>query len=176
MAIANAYNSVGQGAFTRDAIREARSRGVDVRVELALNADATHVAARNLETNRTYNKMIGGVHFLLSRRSEDEILADAVRECVDQVSEDYREIDNKFLREELAKYKAAVKDLSFRLEMAQTSNAVLRAGEVRRLALEEAAEYLMDYGAVKTGRDLESVCEQIKALASKPPKVVPHEQ
>lgn len=69
------------------------------------------------------------------------------------------------LERELEKYKGAVKQLSFELEMAQSSGrAVVREDQVRRLALEQAAEHLMDHGIITTGGELVAVCEQIKKL------------
>jgi hypothetical protein len=69
------------------------------------------------------------------------------------------------LERELAKYKAAVKDLSFKLEMASTGRAVVKEFEVRKFALEQAAEFLMDHGVITTGNELVEVCEQIKKLS-----------
>jgi hypothetical protein len=69
------------------------------------------------------------------------------------------------LERELTKYKAAVKDLSFKLEMANTGRAVVKESEVRKFALEQAAEFLMDHGVITTGNELVEVCEQIKKLS-----------
>lgn len=37
----------------------------------------------------------------------------------------------------------------------------------RRMALEEAADFLMDYGIIRSGTELEQVCEQIKKLGER---------
>lgn len=69
------------------------------------------------------------------------------------------------LERELQRYKDTVKKLSFDLEMASTSSrAVATEADVRKKTLEMAAEFLMDYGIIKTGTELESVCEQMKKL------------
>jgi len=72
------------------------------------------------------------------------------------------------LERELDKYKAAVKQLAFQLEMAERggNGALLKESEVRRLALEQASEHLMDHGIITTGGELVEVCEQIKKLQS----------
>jgi hypothetical protein len=68
------------------------------------------------------------------------------------------------LAQELKKYKGAVAQLAFELEMATMGRAVVKVEAVRKAALEQAAEYLMDHGVVTTGNALVEVCEQIKKL------------
>lgn len=68
------------------------------------------------------------------------------------------------LKADLALYKETVKRLSFDLEMAQTGRAVVNESAVRKAALEQAAEFLMDHGVITSGGELETVCEQIKRL------------
>jgi hypothetical protein len=68
------------------------------------------------------------------------------------------------IRAELNRYKEAVKKLSFDLEMATTGQAVVRVEEVRKLALEQAAEFVMDHGVPHSGEELEQLCAQIKKL------------
>lgn len=67
---------------------------------------------------------------------------------------------------ELAKYKAAVKSLAFQLEMQQSSGggAVLVESEVRKYALAQAAELVMDWGIPQDGHDLAKLCEQITKI------------
>jgi len=70
-----------------------------------------------------------------------------------------------WLEAELERYKVAVKQLSFDLEMqATTPRAVATEADVRKQTLEMAAEFLMDYGIIRSGNELESVCEQIRKL------------
>lgn len=72
------------------------------------------------------------------------------------------------LEGQLAKYKAAVKQLSFDLEMATSNKTYSTNVEtervIRKFALEQAAEFLNDHGVIRTGVELEQVCEQIKKL------------
>lgn len=70
-----------------------------------------------------------------------------------------------WLEAELDRYKAAVKQLSFDLEMQSTTpRAVATEADVRKQTLEMAADFLMDYGVIKSGTELEAVCEQMKKL------------
>lgn len=70
-------------------------------------------------------------------------------------------------KDTLRMYKETVKRLSFELEMARGAPSgvtVVRTEEVRRLALEQAAEYVMDFGIPQSGGDLARLCEEIKRL------------
>lgn len=90
------------------------------------------------------------------------------RRLVDLARELRHKMDGKTvesLERELAKYKDAVKHLSFQLEMADgRGGAAVKVNEVRKLALEQAAEYVMDYGIPGSGEELEIMCDQIKRL------------
>lgn len=70
----------------------------------------------------------------------------------------------KELTEELNEYKATVQRLSFDLEMGKgrVPDSFIRA--LRTVALEQAAEYVMDWGVPKSGQDLVNLCERIKRL------------
>lgn len=69
------------------------------------------------------------------------------------------------VQRDLNKYKDAVKTLAFDLEMAQTEGHVLVSeAAVRKAALEQAAEFLMDHGVITSGNALVEVSEQIKKL------------
>lgn len=103
--------------------------------------------------------------------SDENLIMLVLKQCVDEVStqatnpasSDSARINE--LERELQRYKDAVKKLSFDLEMAQTpSRAVATEADVRKATLEMAAEFLMDYGVIHTGPELESVCEQMKKL------------
>lgn len=105
----------------------------------------------------------------------DIMVAKAVQHCATQLK--LREIEHNGggkrddftriaeLERELERYKEAVKKLSFDLEMSRTpSKAVATEADVRKATLEMAAEFLMDYGVIRTGPELQSVCEQMKKL------------
>lgn len=90
------------------------------------------------------------------------------RRLIDLAKEVRHNMDGKTIEsveKELAKYKEAVKHLSFQLEMAEgRSDAAVKVNEVRKLALEQAAEFVMDYGIPGSGEELEIMCDQIKRL------------
>jgi hypothetical protein len=110
--------------------------------------------------------------FIVQQPTEalDGIYADAHNLVIDKLlgsrskSNVSREVAE--LQRELDTYKSTVKMLAFQLEMAEQggSGVLLKEDEVRRLALEQAAEHLMDHGVIATGSELVEVCEQIKKL------------
>lgn len=86
---------------------------------------------------------------------------------------DARDAEIRRLEGELSRYKDAVKQLAFDLEMASTFGSPYVhikesevKGEVRRVALDQAAEHLMDHGVIRTGKELEAVCNEIKSLST----------
>ena len=94
-----------------------------------------------------------------------------IRRTVDTLIGEERTGDPRIyeLERELAKYKEAVKQLSFDLEMATNNNKTYATNVetervIRRFALEQAADFLNDHGVIRTGVELEQVCEQIKKL------------
>jgi len=111
---------------------------------------------------------------ILSRRVEDmdDLYATKYRLVIDELLKDDKGSSSKQriaqLEAELAKYKSTVKSLSFQLEMSNRGGfgSVVKEDEVRRLALEQAAEHLMDHGVITSGKELVEVCEQIKKLQS----------
>lgn len=69
------------------------------------------------------------------------------------------------LRLELDKYRVTVKQLSFDLEMARGhENRAENVKAIRRIALEQAAELVMDCGLPQTGSELEDLCRRITEL------------
>ena len=62
-------------------------------------------------------------------------------------------------------YKEAVHQLSFDLEMTKENpNTVANVSAIRKIALGQAAEFVMDWGVPKSGDDLVKLCEKIKSL------------
>jgi hypothetical protein len=97
------------------------------------------------------------------KQTVDELLQHEKKPEVDAAINDAMRVLE--LERELARYKEAVKKLSFDLEMSRTpSKAVATEADVRKATLEMAAEFLMDYGVIRTGPELQSVCEQMKKL------------
>lgn len=65
----------------------------------------------------------------------------------------------------LSSYKETVHQLSFDLEMSKENpNTFANITAIRRIALEQAANYVMDWGVPKSGDDLVKLCEKIKSL------------
>lgn len=81
------------------------------------------------------------------------------------------ELHAKELAAELAGYKAAVHSLSFELEMLKDrSNRSITHKEImliRKHALDQASEFVMDWGIPKSGEDLVNLCDKIKKLNEK---------
>ena len=109
----------------------------------------------------------------ISKRAPDDadvtLLQLMLRGCVNEVmtagKKNQGDMRVQALESELAKYKSVVKQLSFDLEMQNTTpRAVATEADVRKQTLEMAAEFLMDYGIIKSGGELESVCNQMKKL------------
>lgn len=62
-------------------------------------------------------------------------------------------------------YKEAVHQLSFDLEMTKENpHTVANVAAIRKIALNQAADFVMDWGVPKSGEDLVKLCEQIKSL------------
>lgn len=73
------------------------------------------------------------------------------------------------LHAELLSYKQAVHQLSFQLEMLKDKQAMPVAPHrtvmtIRKHALKQAAEFVMDWGVPKSGGNLVELCKQIKEL------------
>jgi hypothetical protein len=115
-------------------------------------------------TYMTHVRLQMGEKSIYNTFSDYEDIDMRIKAMVSELKNDNRsELDA--LKMELEKYKAAVKQLSFDLEMKSTTpRAVATEADVRKKTLEMAADFLMDYGIVKTGGELESVCEQMKKL------------
>lgn len=79
----------------------------------------------------------------------------------DREQEDRRRL--QFVEGELEKYKATVKRLAMELERMRYE-PVADEQAIRKYALEQAADHLMDHGIIRGGAELEQVCEQIKRL------------
>lgn len=62
-------------------------------------------------------------------------------------------------------YKEAVHQLSFDLEMTKENpHTVANVAAIRKIALNQAADFVMDWGVPKSGEDLVKLCKQIKSL------------
>ena len=108
----------------------------------------------------------------------DAVISQAIHECARKVKYEEQLLSASVtpstpsqndriaeLERELEKYKAAVKQLSFDLEMANSNpNMAANIKLIRKAALDQAAEFVMDYGIPTDGRSLEELCKQIANL------------
>jgi len=124
----------------------------------------TMVYQTDLMSEMTHVRLQKGKQHIYHTFSNYEDVGMHIKSMVADLNADDRsEVDS--LKAELERYKAAVKQLSFDLEMQSTTpRAVATEADVRKKTLEMAADYLMDYGVIRTGSELENVCEQIRKL------------
>jgi hypothetical protein len=127
-----------------------------------------HVVRVYFEGRSIERKIEDAAFVSMGERIVVDVLKEMVAELIGvQVKENRQMTQAQKLQAELDKYKAVVKQLSFDLEMARGSggsDTAIRVNEIRRMALEQAADYVMDYGIPKSGHDLETLCKQIKEL------------
>lgn len=140
--------------------------GAKVQVRFDVQRNAYMVEARKGEL---------AIQAFIDMWTDDNAALLAMREAVERLcatekGETYNSSTVRItsLELELAKYKQAVKQLSFDLEMAQSNKSYATNVEtervIRKFALEQAAEFLNDHGVIRTSTELEQVCEQIKKL------------
>lgn len=157
------------------ALQAARDRAKHHGIKIAMHEDFARyqIVVRGQLGDIAYDHRINRQDILSLRIEDmDAVYADAHHKVIDALvgypaggTKDTLTTISE-LQRELDRYKATVKQLAFQLEMAERSGTgvMLREDEVRRLALEQAAEHLMDHGIVTTGSELVAVCEQIKKL------------
>jgi hypothetical protein len=150
------------------ALALAKERGIQI--DMIEEFRFNQIVVRGKLGDRVYDRRIDRSS-VLQTEDLDLLYADAHYTVIDALLQDKKrgfveEGRIAELERELTKYKAAVKDLSFKLEMAGTGGAIVKEYEVRKFALEQAAEFLMDHGVITTGNDLVEVCEQIKKLSA----------
>ena len=62
-------------------------------------------------------------------------------------------------------YKQAVHQLSFDLEMTKENpNKVANVAAIRKIALNQAADFVSDWGVPTSGEDFVKLCDQIRSL------------
>jgi hypothetical protein len=157
------------------ALQVAQDRAKHHGIKIAMHEDFARyqIVVRGQLGDIAYDHRIDH-HEILSLRIEDmdAVYADAHHKVIDALvgypaggTKDTMTTISE-LRRELDTYKSTVKMLAFQLEMAEQGGkgVLLKEDEVRRLALEQAAEHLMDHGVIATGSELVEVCEQIKKL------------
>lgn len=129
---------------------------------------------QNIQTGRAVNHIFPALSFadpnaagVLTRMIQDLCKQVKGRDVAHQYAQQEPPSANRItqLERELERYKAAVKQLSFELEMASgNANKIANVTAIRKMALEQAAEFVMDWGIPKDGHDLEELCKQITSL------------
>jgi hypothetical protein len=147
--------------LTREVIKEASRRGCHATCEYSIVSDSYIVRAQNVSTGKRVEKIllrvdtdIFGLDFLVSK---------TIASLVDEL---HKPEPPHSVEIELQRYKEIVKQLSFELEMAQETkpDVVARVSAIRKAALEQAAEFVMDWGIPRDGKDFEEMCKQITKL------------
>ena len=154
--------SIALNARIKDLINHYMGCGISVWIDNDFVLNELVVTAKNTKDD------LHSRHRIRSDVPEDE-LAHLIHRVAAKVAvggaRDSSKDDIVQLKAELDKYKAAVKQLAFDLEMAQsTSRSSVDEKIIRKFALEQAADYLMDHGCIRTGAELEQVCDQIRKL------------
>lgn len=160
------------GIKVDEAIKRAARSGVEVHVEHNVHLQNIHLFAiknKGSSNELSTTKVVTDTDYRMSHDGQ-EMLSDLINKMTEEIFYYNGGSEVEQLREELKKYKAAVKQLAFELEMAsdgdgkQRKNLLLKESEVRKYALEQAADLLMDNGIVTTGADLEQICKKILEL------------
>lgn len=161
--------------MANSALRAAQERAKQNGIHIEMWDDYLRLqkVARGAKGDRRAEYALSNGHILAQGIEDlDQIYAEAFHKVIDELMgypaggvKDATTRINE-LQRELDTYKSTVKSLAFQLEMAEQGGrgVLLKEDEVRRLALEQAAEHLMDHGVIATGSELVEVCEQIKKL------------
>ena len=166
--------------YTSVAIQRAAAIGFRVDVTEQYAEFNRKITVQSLGSKHALSCVIRDYDNYTTSLSMDELIGKKIDEMVNSLiaqgaagdggftkgaSEDYK---RKFLelQDELAKYKDAVKMLAFQLEMQKSEGAgtITIESEVRKYALAQAAELVMDWGIPKDGHDLSALCEQITKI------------
>lgn len=154
--------STSKDAQIKDAIHHYKGRGIEVWIEDDFTLDEIIITVGNKRSGAKARHRLG-------RHDPESVVVSLIHRLADSVSTPISDAKEKVkeLTAELDKYKAAVKQLSFELEMSMGSkgaDTALRVREIRMAALKQAADHVMDYGIPKNGPDLEVLCKEITEL------------
>lgn len=152
----------GTDYLTRAAIKEASLKGCDARILMHHARQECWVSVQLIATGKRIERTISDVDTVARG---DLLIASTINQLVHDLHKETLPSQTS-VEQELAKYKAAVKQLAFELEMAQTNqpDVVERVRAIRKAALEQAAEFVMDWGIPRDGKDFEKLCKQIPKL------------
>lgn len=146
--------------MTRAAMKEASLKGCDARFVMNHVMQECVVSVQLIATGKQIQRTIADFDPAINN---DLIVASTINQLVYDL---HKVPAQTSVEQELAKYKEIVKQLAFELEMAQTSqpDVVERVRSIRKAALEQAAEFVMDWGIPRDGKDFEELCKQIPRL------------
>lgn len=158
---------------TNAAITRAEVMGVSVNVVYEPTTFDLHIRALHRSTGRALKEVVRSYDHYATTVPQDQYVADHIKRMTDSLcnsagDEPSADFKQKYaaLQVELARYKDTVKKLAFDLEMARGNGgaAFLAEAECRRIALQQASEFVMDWGVPKDGHDLAELCEQITRI------------
>lgn len=146
--------------LTRAAIKEASLQGCDAQIVMNHAMQECVVSVQLISTGKRIKRTITDVDLALHG---DVTVAVTINQLVYDL---HKEPTQTQTEHELARYKEIVKQLAFELEMAQGTkpDVVERVRAIRKAALEQAAEFVMDWGIPRDGKDFEELCKQIPKL------------
>lgn len=146
--------------LTVAARKEASIKGCNAHVERNNLTQELTVSVQLIATGKRIKRSLADVDLSANK---DFIVASTINQLVEAVRQ---EPTPSRTEQELQRYKDIVKQLAFELEMAQTNqpDVVERVRSIRKAALEQAAEFVMDWGIPRDGKDFEELCKQIPKL------------
>lgn len=148
--------------LTRAAIKEASLKGCDARILMDHAKQECSVSVQLIATGKRIQRTISDFDLAMNG---DLMVSSAINQLVYDLHKEPLPTQ-KSVEQELERYKGIVKQLAFELEMAQTNqpDVVERVRAIRKAALEQAAEFVMDWGIPRDGKDFEELCKQIPKL------------
>jgi len=145
--------------LTKEAMKRATDHNCRATCEYSIVRDVYIVRVQNVSTGKRVEKILE--RFETDSVGLDNLVSKTINSMVDAMSSAPVSLEH-----ELQRYKDIVKQLSFELEMAQETrpDVVARVSAIRKAALEQAAEFVMDWGIPRDGKDFEEMCKQITKL------------
>jgi hypothetical protein len=148
-----------QHPLIAEAIQKASLYGVRVRFEHHMHNNALEIIC--LSETKAHRAMLRERELVVLGES---LIAERINTMVKQFNNsDASRIAT--LESELRTYKEVVTNLAFQLEMKEgRAHNTENINAIRSLALEQASNFVMDWGIPKSGGDLVELCGRIKSL------------
>lgn len=145
--------------LTKEAMKRATDFNCRATCEYSIVRDIYIVRVQNVSTGKRTERILDRLE--TDAVGLDNLVSKTIHSMVDAMSPAPVSLEH-----ELQRYKDIVKQLSFELEMAQETkpDVVARVSAIRKAALEQAAEFVMDWGIPRDGKDFEEMCKQITKL------------